>query len=103
MWLLKEPNEVLAIEPIRENYELLRANLEGFKDRARTLMCCVGERSGEVVMSCDPEYPMLARVDPNDENGQRIEMRTLSNICRRQAIALWKCSNATLKDTTSES
>jgi FkbM family methyltransferase len=94
LWLLKEPNEVLAIEPIRENYELLRANLEGFKDRARTLMCCVGERSGEVVMSCDPEYPMLARVDPNDENGQRIEMRTLSNILQEtgnRIVEVLKC------------
>jgi hypothetical protein len=62
LWLSKRNTNVVAIEPILQNYELLTGNLRHFRGRARSVLCCLGEQSGEVIMSYDPEYPMLSKI-----------------------------------------
>jgi FkbM family methyltransferase len=65
LWLSISKGDLLAIEPIRQNSELLTANLQSFGSRAKTVMCCLGDRHDEVIMSYDPQYPMLAKVGGN--------------------------------------
>ena len=88
LWLSKPNTEVLAVEPIRENYELLTANLSQFGRRAKTVMCCLGAQTGEVTMSYDPEYPMLSRIDADATHGERVEMRTLGDLLEENGTAL---------------
>jgi len=88
LWLSKRNTEVLAVEPIRENYELLIANLGQFGRRAKTVMCCLGEQTGEVTMSYDPEYPMLSKINPHAAHGQRVEMRMLRDVLEETGTAI---------------
>jgi len=87
LWLSKSSTEVIAIEPISQNYELLTCNVSRFGHRAKTVLCCVGERTGEATMNYDPEYPMLAKISPNSAQGQRIKMRHLGDLLEEHVSA----------------
>jgi FkbM family methyltransferase len=87
LWLEKRNTEILAIEPIRENYELLTGNLSRFGYRARTVMCCLGAENGQVTMSYDPAYPMLSKISPNTPGHRRAEMRPLRSVLEQNGIA----------------
>jgi hypothetical protein len=43
LWLSTQTGEVLALEPINQNFELLTANLQLFGSRAKTVMCCLAD------------------------------------------------------------
>jgi FkbM family methyltransferase len=94
LWMSKNRTEVLAIEPLRQNYELLTINLHRFEHRAKSMMCCLGERRGYVKMTYDPQYPMLSKVIVDLEDGQDVEMRTLADVLKENTIskiAVLKC------------
>jgi len=94
LWLSKRSGDALAIEPIRQNYELLIANLHQFGVRAQALMHCVGERSGEVTMTYDPEYPMLSKVAEDSAHSQTVEMKPLCELLDKvglSSIDVLKC------------
>jgi FkbM family methyltransferase len=80
LWLSKQNGDALAIEAIRQNYELLTGNLRQFGRRAKTLMRCLGERRGEVRMTYDAEYPMLSKISEDSAHSQKVEMETLGEI-----------------------
>src|ERR1700716_701277 len=94
LWMSKNRTEVLAIEPLRQNYELLTINLHRFEHRAKSMMCCFGERRGYVKMTYDPQYPTLSKVIVDLEDGQDVEMRTLTDVLKENTIskiAVLKC------------
>jgi FkbM family methyltransferase len=80
LWLSKSGTDVTAIEPISQNYELLTCNVSRFGHRAKTVLCCVGEWTGEATMNYDPDYPMLAKISPSSTQSQRIKMRHLADL-----------------------
>jgi FkbM family methyltransferase len=90
LWLSKPSADVIAIEPISQNYELLTCNLSRFGHRAKTVLCCVGERTGKATMNYDPEYPMLARIslNANTTQGQQVKMRHLGELLEEQAATI---------------
>jgi FkbM family methyltransferase len=87
LWLSKQNGDALAIEPIRQNYELLAANLRQFGCRAKTLMRCIGERRGEVTMRYDPEYPMLSKIGKDSVYCQTVEMETLGEVLEKEGLS----------------
>jgi FkbM family methyltransferase len=87
LWLSRRNGDALAIEPTRQNYELLVANLRDFGRRAKTLMCCLGERHGEVSMSYDPGYPMLSKISENCTLTQKVEMKTLVEVLEQEGLS----------------
>jgi FkbM family methyltransferase len=94
LWLSKRNTNVIAIEPILQNYELLIGNLRNFGSRARSVFCCLGEEPGEVSMSYDPQYPMLSKICADPAEGQRVEMRTLLDVLEENegaVVEVLKC------------
>jgi FkbM family methyltransferase len=87
LWLSKRNGDALAIEPIRQNYELLTANLRQFGRRAKTVMRCLGERRGEVTMRYDPEYPMLSKISEESAHSQKVEMETLGEVLEKEGFS----------------
>ena len=87
LWLTKQKGDALAIEPIRQNYDLLAANLRPFGCRAKTLMCCLGEHHGEVSMSYDPQFPMLSKISENSAHSQKLPMRTLVEVFENEGLS----------------
>jgi FkbM family methyltransferase len=87
LWLSKRHGDTLAIEPIRQNYELLTTNIRQFGSRAKTLMQCLGERRGEVTMRYDPNYPMLSHLSDESTQDQKVEMETLRDVLEKEGLS----------------
>jgi FkbM family methyltransferase len=86
LWLSKWGGDALAIEPIRQNFELLTDNVRSFGSRAKTVMCCLRDRPGEVTMSYDPQYPMLAKIGNHPGESQTVKMRRLTEVLETEGI-----------------
>jgi FkbM family methyltransferase len=86
LWLSKPNTSVLAIEPISENQELLEDNLRPFGSRAKTAPCCIGDSHGTVKMNYDPQWPMLASIDP--AKGREVKMRPLCDLLNEHGITM---------------
>jgi FkbM family methyltransferase len=87
LWLSKWNGDALAIEPIRQNFELLTENVRSFGLRAKTAMCCLGDHEGEVTMSYDLQYPMLAKIGDHPGESQTIKMRHLVKVLETERVA----------------